>query len=64
MSQTAESTIPALIDKNYQRLLDDWIACQKREGALRSGQIIMHDRLALALQDDLTNRIVERKRRD
>jgi len=39
MSQTAESTIPALIDKNYQRLLDDWVACQKREGALRSGQI-------------------------
>jgi hypothetical protein len=39
MSQIAESTIPALIDKNYQRLLDDWVACQKREGALRSGQI-------------------------
>ena len=39
MSQTAETTIPALIDKNHQRLLDDWLACQKREGALRSGQI-------------------------
>ncbi len=39
MSQTAETTIPALIDNNYQQLLDDWLACQKREGALRSGQI-------------------------
>jgi len=39
MSQTAESTIRALIDKNHKQLLDDWIACQKREGALRSGQI-------------------------
>jgi rsbT co-antagonist protein RsbR len=39
MSQTAETTIPALISSNYQQLLDDWMACQKREGALRSGQI-------------------------
>jgi rsbT co-antagonist protein RsbR len=39
MSQTAETTIPALIDKNHRQLLDDWLAYQKREGALRSGQI-------------------------
>jgi rsbT co-antagonist protein RsbR len=39
MSETAETTIPALIDKNHQQLLDDWIISQKREGALRSGQI-------------------------
>jgi rsbT co-antagonist protein RsbR len=39
MSQTAETTIPAVIDKNHRQLLDDWLAYQKREGALRSGQI-------------------------
>jgi rsbT co-antagonist protein RsbR len=39
MSQTAESALPTLIDTNYQQLLDDWLARQKREGALRSGQI-------------------------
>jgi rsbT co-antagonist protein RsbR len=39
MSQTAESALPTLIGTNYQQLLDDWLARQKREGALRSGQI-------------------------
>src|SRR5271156_5928491 len=39
MSQIAETTTPALIDKNHQQLLDDWIAYQKRDGALRTGQI-------------------------
>ena len=45
MRQTAETTIPSLIDENYQKMLDDWLACQKREGAFRS-ELIKEDDLA------------------
>jgi rsbT co-antagonist protein RsbR len=39
MNTAADTDISALIGKTHQRLLDDWLACQKREGALRTGQI-------------------------
>ena len=39
MSETAETIVPALIERHQKRLLDDWLACQAREGALRGGQI-------------------------
>ncbi len=39
MSQMAQTSIAALIERNHQQLLDNWLACQKREGALRGGQI-------------------------
>ena len=45
MRQTAETTISSLIDENYQTMLDDWLACQKREGAFRS-ELIKEDDLA------------------
>jgi rsbT co-antagonist protein RsbR len=45
MRQTAETTIPSLIDENYQKMLDDWLACQKREGAFRT-ELIREDDLA------------------
>jgi rsbT co-antagonist protein RsbR len=39
MSETAETIVPALIERHQKRLLDDWLACQVREGMLRGGQI-------------------------
>jgi len=45
MRQTAETTTPSLIDENYQKMLDDWLACQKREGAFRT-ELIREDDLA------------------
>ncbi len=39
MSETAETIVPALIERHHERLLDDWLACQVREGMLRGGQI-------------------------
>jgi rsbT co-antagonist protein RsbR len=38
MRQTAHTIIPNLIEKHYQSLMSDWLACQKREGAI-GGQI-------------------------
>jgi rsbT co-antagonist protein RsbR len=38
MRQVAHTIIPDLIEKHYQRLLDGWLACQKRVGAV-GGQI-------------------------
>ncbi|HEX3885482.1 MAG TPA: STAS domain-containing protein [Stellaceae bacterium] len=38
MAQTIQAIIPNLIEKHHQFLLDEWQACQKREGAL-AGQI-------------------------
>jgi rsbT co-antagonist protein RsbR len=39
MRQTVQTIIPALIERSHERLLADWMACQKREGALGRGQI-------------------------
>jgi rsbT co-antagonist protein RsbR len=39
MRQAAQTVIPALIERYHERLLADWMACQKRERALRNGQI-------------------------
>ncbi len=39
MSETAETIVPALIERHHQRLLNDWLSCQAREGVLRGGQI-------------------------
>jgi rsbT co-antagonist protein RsbR len=33
MRQIVQTIIPNLIDQHYQRLVDGWLACQKREGA-------------------------------
>jgi rsbT co-antagonist protein RsbR len=44
MRQTVHTIIPTLIEKHYQRLLDAWIACQKREGTV--GGPITADQLA------------------
>jgi len=38
MAQTTQTITPKLIEKHHQTLLDEWQACQKREGAL-GGQI-------------------------
>ena len=38
MRQKAQTTIPRLIERHHQRLLDGWLDCQKREGIVR-GQI-------------------------
>ena len=38
MQQTVHTIIPNLIEKHYQRVLDGWIACQKRDGVI-GGQI-------------------------
>jgi rsbT co-antagonist protein RsbR len=38
MRQTVHTIIPNLIEKHYQRLLDGWLACQKRDGIV-GGQI-------------------------
>jgi rsbT co-antagonist protein RsbR len=38
MSQTVHTIIPKLIEQHHQRLLNEWLACQKREGA-GGGQI-------------------------
>lgn len=37
--QTAQTVIPALIERHHERILADWQVCQKREGALGNGQI-------------------------
>jgi rsbT co-antagonist protein RsbR len=34
MAQTVQAIIPNLIEKHHRYLLDEWQACQKREGAL------------------------------
>src|SRR5690348_5695331 len=34
MRQTAHTIIPNLIGQHYQRLLDGWLACQKRDGSV------------------------------
>ena len=39
MSETAETIVPALIERHHQKLLEDWLTCQAREGILRGGQI-------------------------
>ena len=39
MSETAETIVPALIERHHQKLLNDWLICQAREGVLRGGQI-------------------------
>lgn len=39
MRQPAVTPLAKVIEQNRQQLLDDWLACQKREGALRGGQI-------------------------
>jgi rsbT co-antagonist protein RsbR len=44
MRQTAHTIIPTLIEQHYQRLLDGWLACQKRDGMV--GRQITEDQLA------------------
>jgi rsbT co-antagonist protein RsbR len=39
MRQAVQTAIPALIERYHERILADWLACQKREGALGRGQI-------------------------
>jgi rsbT co-antagonist protein RsbR len=34
MRQTVHTIIPKLIEQHYQRLLNGWLACQKRDGAV------------------------------
>jgi rsbT co-antagonist protein RsbR len=34
MRQTVHTIIPNLVEKHYQRLLDGWLTCQKREGVV------------------------------
>ena len=34
MRQTIHTIIPDLVEKHYQRLLNGWLTCQKREGAI------------------------------
>jgi rsbT co-antagonist protein RsbR len=45
MSMAPDTVIPQLIEKHRQTLLEDWIECQRREGARASGQ---------AAEDELT----------
>jgi rsbT co-antagonist protein RsbR len=44
MRQTAQTIIPNLIEKHHQRLLDAWLATQKRDGV--AGGLISEDQLA------------------
>lgn len=44
MQQTVQTIIPDLIEQHYQRLLDRWLAAQKRMGS--AGGQIAEDRLA------------------
>ena len=44
MRQTVHTIIPDLIDKHYQRLVDAWLAAQKRDGVV--GGLISEDQLA------------------
>jgi rsbT co-antagonist protein RsbR len=44
MSQTVHTIIPNLIEQHYQRLLNGWLACQKRDGVV--GGQIAEDQLA------------------
>jgi rsbT co-antagonist protein RsbR len=37
--KTAKSALTAIIESKGQRLLDGWLACQRREGVMRSGRI-------------------------
>ncbi|MFZ2003460.1 MAG: STAS domain-containing protein [Stellaceae bacterium] len=39
MRQAAQTIIPALIERYHERILADWTACQKREGAVGNRQI-------------------------
>jgi rsbT co-antagonist protein RsbR len=39
MRQAVQTVIPALIERHHERLLAEWVACQKREGALGRGQL-------------------------
>jgi rsbT co-antagonist protein RsbR len=39
MSMAPDTVIPQLIEKHRQTLLEDWIECQRREGARASGQV-------------------------
>ena len=42
------SVIFALIDQHYDRLRDDWLACQRRDGAIRPGQEAQREATDLA----------------
>src|SRR5215471_11044031 len=44
MRQTVHTIIPNLIEKHYQRLVDAWLATQKRDGVV--GRLISEDQLA------------------
>jgi rsbT co-antagonist protein RsbR len=37
--KTSKSTLSAILEAEGPRLLDEWLACQRREGALQSGRI-------------------------
>jgi rsbT co-antagonist protein RsbR len=39
MPAATDKSIPTLIEAHHERLFEDWLATQEREGALRSGQI-------------------------
>ncbi len=39
MRQVTQTVIPALLERHHARVLADWLACQKREGATGNGQI-------------------------
>jgi rsbT co-antagonist protein RsbR len=39
MRQRVQTLTPTLIERYHERLLTDWMACQKRDGALGRGQI-------------------------
>ncbi|HEY1795272.1 MAG TPA: STAS domain-containing protein [Stellaceae bacterium] len=39
MRQAVQTVIPAMIERCHERLLAEWLACQKREGASGNGQI-------------------------
>jgi len=39
MAKVPATTIPQLLEEEGQTLLADWLECQKKAGALRSGQI-------------------------
>jgi rsbT co-antagonist protein RsbR len=39
MRQAAQTIIPTLIERDNERILADWTACQKREGVAARGQI-------------------------
>lgn len=52
MRETAQTNIPSLIEQHYQRLLDGWLAAQKRigivGGQITEGQVAEQSRRFLA----------------